>query len=82
MQRIRSRRGAALALAEIGPPAAVAIPRLRELLNDSDEEVRKAAREAIDVVTGKAPPKPVRLGFGAEKIMDSVPRGTAALTSQ
>jgi len=38
----------ATALAEFGEKAKAAIPKLKELLNDSDEDVRVAAREALE----------------------------------
>lgn len=41
---------AANALGELGPDAKIAVPVLTELLNDKNEEIRKAAREALEKI--------------------------------
>ena len=42
---------AALALGEMGPSAAVAIPILEEATRDEEATVRDAARFALDLIT-------------------------------
>jgi HEAT repeat protein len=49
----RVRRAAADVLGKIGPPAAAAIPALRQLLGDDDAEVRVKASDAILNIQGQ-----------------------------
>jgi HEAT repeat protein len=48
----RMRRLLARALAEVGPPAGAAEPRLRTLLHDENAEVRQAAKDALERIAG------------------------------
>ena len=43
-------------LGQIGPPAKVAVPELKKALDAPDPETRKAAKCAIDQITGAAKP--------------------------
>jgi HEAT repeat protein len=47
------RRGAAFVLGEVGPGAKSAEPALKEALNDSKPEVRRAAGQALERIAGK-----------------------------
>ncbi len=47
------RRSGAIALGEIGPKARIALPALRAAANDSSEDVRYHAREAIKSIEGE-----------------------------
>lgn len=49
----RSRTGAAKALGDIRPRAKDAVPALRELLKDSDDDVREAAKQALRQIEEK-----------------------------
>jgi HEAT repeat protein len=46
------RAAAVLGLSNIGPPAAAALPTVRELLADKDPVVRKYAQAAVDRIQG------------------------------
>jgi hypothetical protein len=47
----RARKKGARGLGELGPSAGVAAPELEKLLDDPDEQVRKAAADALSRVT-------------------------------
>ena len=47
-----TKTAAILALAEYGDKARVAVPRLRQLLNDGDEQVRGVAKTALEKIEG------------------------------
>jgi hypothetical protein len=47
---LRLREKAAWALAEIGPDARTAVPKLKTLLKDSNNDVREAARAALQII--------------------------------
>jgi HEAT repeat protein len=51
------RRVSATALGHVGPQARTAVPQLKKLLDDKDEDVRLAAEEALARITGEAPVK-------------------------
>lgn len=53
----KMRKAVARALGEVGPQAKDAVPRLRDLLDDNDLDVRDAAEEALQKITGAATPK-------------------------
>jgi HEAT repeat protein len=64
-----SRTAAAMGLAELGPAAYAAIPRLRELLDDQSASVRNAARSALEKIEPQSKPTsaPPATGTGAER---------------
>jgi hypothetical protein len=47
----RARKKGARGLGELGPAAGVAVPELEKLLDDPDEQVRRAAGDALARVT-------------------------------
>jgi HEAT repeat protein len=52
----RVRKKGAKGLGELGPAAGAAAPELEKLLDDPEEEVRKAAGDALSRVTGARRP--------------------------
>jgi hypothetical protein len=76
---IEERRGetAVDALADIGPPAVAARPRLVMALHDADSLVRRVAKDAIDALDGKPRvPPPVREPTMQERCRAGAARST------
>jgi HEAT repeat protein len=52
----RARKKGAKGLGQLGPVAGAAVPQLEKLLDDPEEEVRKAAGDALSRVTTQGRP--------------------------
>ncbi len=48
------RYSSALALGEIGPDAAAAVPALQKLLDDRNDDVAHMAKKSLKLITGEA----------------------------
>ena len=57
LMEIRSRMTVIQILGDIGPKAQLAVPVLKEILNDSDKKVRSVARSALTSIEGSDPKK-------------------------
>jgi HEAT repeat protein len=58
------RRRAASALWTIGPAAAGAVPKLRQLQNDPEPDIRASALEALQKITGARSTPPAKKPSG------------------